>query len=259
MPAMSPHDSNLPAVRRLEAVGLRAWPSSFVHYDGSWQIRLTPGHRSKRLNCVVPLDPSDCLDMAERLEKAGKRFEAAGERLTIRQTPLAPPLLIDHLANHGWVRFETVLVLTLEIGEASLPDTMDHLPTQDTARFAEALMALSAGGTNDRDLLMGILASIKPASGYFLVDDIKAGPQACVLCVQDNDLAGIQSLAVAPAARRQGLGTELLSAALRWARLRGAKMAWLQVSAENLPALALYESLGFTEAYRYHYWRREIR
>ena len=48
---------------------------------------------------------------------------------------------------------------------------------------------------------------------------------------------------------------DLILSALKWARLRGAREAWLQVEADNAPALALYRSLGFDEVYRYHYRR----
>ena len=41
--------------------------------------------------------------------------------------------------------------------------------------------------------------------------------------------------------------------ALRWARMRAAVRAWLQVEAENTPAVALYESFGFREVHRYDY------
>jgi ribosomal protein S18 acetylase RimI-like enzyme len=75
--------------------------------------------------------------------------------------------------------------------------------------------------------------------------------------VHDNDLAGIMSLAVADGQRRRGTGFELVASALRWARMRGARTAWLQVAADNQPALALYRKFGFTEAYRYHYWRQD--
>ncbi len=255
MMAMPSVPHNLPLVRRLEAVGFRAWPARSVHYDGSWQVRLTPGHASKRLNAVVPLDPSDSKDIAERLEKADHLFRAAGKVLTIRQSPLASPRLMDYLQHHGWERFETVSVLTLDLDTASLPDTMDHLPTQAMARFADACVALGASGTENREVLVDILGQIRAVSGYFLKEDLVTGPEAVVLCVQDNDLAGIQALAVAGEARRNGVGTELLSAALRWARLRGAKLAWLQVAADNLPALALYRNFGFSQAYQYHYWR----
>ena len=37
------------------------------------------------------------------------------------------------------------------------------------------------------------------------------------------------------------------------ARSRGAHQAWLQVEADNEPAISLYRSLGFREVYRYHY------
>jgi ribosomal protein S18 acetylase RimI-like enzyme len=32
----------------------------------------------------------------------------------------------------------------------------------------------------------------------------------------------------------------------------------LQVKAGNVPAIALYEQIGFVEAYRYSYWRRDL-
>lgn len=255
MLAMVSKGDDLPAVRRLEAVGFRAWPAASTVYDGSWQVRLTPGHHSKRLNCVVPLDPADCRDIAQRLAACRARFDAVAGVLTIRETPLAPPLLIDHLRQTGWVRFETVDVMVLDLEQAVLPETMDHLPLQDAARFAEACIALSSGGTDDRDLLISILSAIKPQTGCFLIDDVEKGPRATVLAIHDNDLAGIQSLGVVEGQRRKGIATEILSAALRWARLRGAKKAWLQVSAANRPAIALYEKLGFSTAYHYHYWR----
>ncbi|MNE89814.1 ribosomal-protein-alanine N-acetyltransferase [compost metagenome] len=74
--------------------------------------------------------------------------------------------------------------------------------------------------------------------------------------MQDNDLAGILSLDVEKSQRKKGLGTQLLASALRWARISGAKSAWLQVVSTNAPAIALYEKFGFTEAYSYRYWRK---
>jgi ribosomal protein S18 acetylase RimI-like enzyme len=43
---------------------------------------------------------------------------------------------------------------------------------------------------------------------------------------------------------------------VEWAAGRGAIRAWLEVMADNNDALALYESLGFTEHHRYSYRRR---
>nr|WP_207623701.1 ribosomal protein S18-alanine N-acetyltransferase [Rhodobacter calidifons] len=62
--------------------------------------------------------------------------------------------------------------------------------------------------------------------------------------------AELLTLAVQPEARRRGLGRRLVARFLYQARLRGAKRAFLEVSAENGAALALYESAGFTAAGR---------
>ncbi|KAF0183072.1 MAG: GNAT family N-acetyltransferase [Hyphomonadaceae bacterium] len=61
------------------------------------------------------------------------------------------------------------------------------------------------------------------------------------------DEAEILTLAVAPAARRAGLGRALASKAAEVAREQGAARLYLEVSAKNAAARALYAALGFTE------------
>ena len=55
----------------------------------------------------------------------------------------------------------------------------------------------------------------------------------------------IQTIAVAPPARRSGLGRALMLALLNEARRRGAEEVFLEVRADNPNAEALYVSLGF--------------
>jgi GNAT superfamily N-acetyltransferase len=44
-----------------------------------------------------------------------------------------------------------------------------------------------------------------------------------------------------------------MRAALDWTRRVGATHAAIQVVSDNVPAINLYTSLGFSEVYRYHY------
>jgi len=60
--------------------------------------------------------------------------------------------------------------------------------------------------------------------------------------------AELLTLAVAPEARRLGLGRKLLARFLYQAQLRAADRAFLEVRADNAPAIALYESAGFARA-----------
>ncbi len=245
----------LPMVRRLEAAGFRAWPAASVQYDGSWQIRLNGGHPSKRVNAVVPLDPQDNRDIALRVERAGRKFQSYGRTLTVRETPLAPPDLMAYLTNNGWASQDETLVMTVGLDDLDLGETMDHLPTRDVGRFVDASLSVEGLEADMKPALAEIITSIKPDAGLFVAEDPDCGPVAAMLCVHDNDLAGIMQFAVAEARRRKGIGSEILAAGLRWARVKGAKTAWLQVDAANLPALGLYARFGFQEVYRYSYWR----
>jgi N-acetylglutamate synthase len=44
-----------------------------------------------------------------------------------------------------------------------------------------------------------------------------------------------------------------MAALHRWGAERGAQWVYLQVSADNAPARALYRKAGFIEHHRYHY------
>lgn len=61
-----------------------------------------------------------------------------------------------------------------------------------------------------------------------------------------EDEAELLTLAVAPETRRLGIGRRLLSAFEDTARARGAASAFLEVSASNDPAIALYLSQGYS-------------
>ena len=57
--------------------------------------------------------------------------------------------------------------------------------------------------------------------------------------------ADVQTIAVAPSAQGQGLGTRLLRALTARAVRSGARSLLLEVRADNAPAIALYEREGF--------------
>ena len=64
------------------------------------------------------------------------------------------------------------------------------------------------------------------------------------------DEAEILTIAVAPAAHRQGIGAALLAAAMAQAALRGAAAMFLEVAEGNAAARALYAAAGFRQSGR---------
>jgi ribosomal protein S18 acetylase RimI-like enzyme len=76
----------------------------------------------------------------------------------------------------------------------------------------------------------------------------RAGDVAVGIVAEHDGINGLFCLAVSPQHRRQGIGKKLVRGLLD---ASPAKTVYLQVFSANAAGLALYQSLGFTEAYRY--------
>jgi N-acetylglutamate synthase len=60
-------------------------------------------------------------------------------------------------------------------------------------------------------------------------------------------------MATDPALRRRGVARAVLGALADWSRERGADRVYLQVERDNVPAQALYASMGFKRSHGYHF------
>jgi ribosomal protein S18 acetylase RimI-like enzyme len=80
---------------------------------------------------------------------------------------------------------------------------------------------------------------------------------ACGVVKFEGDAAGLFAVVTAEPARGQGLGRAIVHALLEEARHRAARRVYLQVTATNAPAMALYRRFGFVTAYDYWYRRLE--
>ncbi len=243
---------SLAIVRQLEAVGFRAWPATSVHYDGTWSIRMTAAHASKRLNSINPLDPGDTGDIAARVEMAVKRFRDYGRVPCFRLSPLAPVELEDYLEEQGWKRFDETIVMTADLQDMDLSAERDQIPLKDIGRFVDASLVIHERPEDLRPGFSELLEGIRPNKGMFVLEE---GGRAVsnVLCVQDGAMAGLFDVGTLPDARRAGHGRTIIGSTLKWAKKLGARTAWLQIGADNVAGLALYERFGFQEAYRYAY------
>nr|WP_272212144.1 GNAT family N-acetyltransferase [Marinicella sp. W31]MDC2878050.1 GNAT family N-acetyltransferase [Marinicella sp. W31] len=215
--------ADLPLVRRLEAMGLRAWPAKNVLYDGAWQLRLTAGHPSKRLNSLSVLDQSDTSDIEIRIEKARRHYETFGRPLLVRETPLTPPTLVEYLIAEGAEPFDTTVVMTLDLNLFDPLEGIELLPSQDVSRFVGAALKVNPVPGLTKAGLAEVVTAIKPSHGFFIRAQDRGEPVAAGLCVHDFDMAGIEAFAVAPDARRKGHGRELATGMMRW--LKGAARA----------------------------------
>lgn len=115
-------------------------------------------------------------------------------------------------------------------------------PTDDAA----ALAALHAAAF-ESPWSAGELAALLAAPGVFALAEPGEG---FVLARVAADEAEILTLAVAPAARRRGLGRRLTEAAAELAAAQGAASLFLEVAEDNAAGRGLYAAAGFVEAGR---------
>ncbi|MEE9374849.1 MAG: GNAT family N-acetyltransferase [Rhizobiaceae bacterium] len=244
---------NLPDVRRLEAVSFRSWPAANTSYDGSWAIRLTAGHPSKRINSVNPLDRADHADLEARIVRMARRFQSFGRPLVFRQSPLAPPELDNILDARGWRRFDETRVMTMDLNNADLQGAVDQLPLKDMGRWIDQSAVMEGFPVSVKPGLSEIINNVQGEVGLFLSEDESGKPLAAAMAVRFGDLVGLFEIVSNPSLRHLGFGRRVVRTALLWGREHGARQAWLQVVATNEPAIGLYESEGFSEVYRYAY------
>ena len=242
---------------RIEDAGLNASAPPQQRVLGGWILRLSPG-KAKRARCVNALAVGR-LPLDELLHRSEQVFRQAGLPFIVRITPFTqPPNLDATLAARGFVAFDDTRVMVrpdlAPLEEPAAPaGCVFELPGHGA--FADAVGSLRGSPLAQRQAHAERLrASPVEYVGVLLR---RAGELvACGQLAREDDLVGVYDINTAPAYRRRGLATAVCAYLLYRAHETGARCAYLQVDADNEPARRIYERLGFTDAYAYHYRSR---
>ncbi len=108
----------------------------------------------------------------------------------------------------------------------------------------------AAGGIGPSRLAVMDRATGPKTSIFGRIDDRPAGTGFIAI---QGDIAMLHALETLAEHRRRGLGRHMLRAMAFWAAEQGAASLTLLVTRANLPANALYTSLGFQPVGHYHY------
>ncbi|CAN1518235.1 RimI Acetyltransferases [Caulobacteraceae bacterium] len=179
------------------------------------------------------------------------RYAAAGLPTLFKPVDGLSPALESELARRGYApRTETLMMTGPLLGEGGRAE----ITADPDARF-EAVFNGAQDNLADAVERMGAFHRI-PAPRGFAVVEIDGEPVAIGGTAVEGDWAGVFGMRTLAAHRRKGLARDILEALFATARQAGASRGYLQVEADNAPAVTLYEGFGFREAYRYRYWAR---
>ncbi len=248
--------SSIADVARVQDLG---WPGLERERLGGWVLRAGGGFTG-RANSALPLgDPgapvAEAVDRVERFYRDRDlvpRFSVAFSLDTaVRSDP--SPELDAELDRRGWSRLDRTLVLVADLRRLPPPpapadgDALDltTAPDQDWLRLYRY-----RGGD-----LPAVAREVLVAAEHqeFLVLRRDGRPSACGRVAVARGWAGVTAMQVEDTVRRQGLGSVVLAHLLARGKSLGARWGYLQVSADNTQALALYAATGFTPHHGYHY------
>lgn len=230
----------------LEAVAARGLRPAENEQVGGWLLRADGGF-THRANSVLPLHaPGVPLD--EALGRAAGWYAERGLPLQLQVPTEARRLLDAELGERHWpVDMPTqVLVRRLDglAGEAGHDVRFAAVPD-------DGWLALYRGGRGLAPNARALLArhdQVAFASLYLDGTTVAVARGAV-----DDGWLGLMALEVDPGYRRQGLATAVVRALAGWGVEQGAVRSYLQVAADNVPALEFYERLGYWLHHGYHY------
>lgn len=241
----------LPTAAEIEEAGLKSWPAIDTAMDGRWVMRAAGGY-TKRANSVQSLDVADDGDAEARIERASRWYRDRSLPPVFRITPLAGPAILKAL--DGWRAFDHSNVLAIDLGPRSFATDENVALLQPTSTdWLAVQQALQGYDDATRDRLRRIVERIKvPARGLV----IYAGhgvPVASAIMIVGNGIIYTGNVVTSSEHRRQGHARKMLETGMAWARQSGARRAAINVMADNVPAIALYNKLGYVHHYDYHY------
>ncbi|MGY4831564.1 GNAT family N-acetyltransferase [Sphaerotilaceae bacterium SBD11-9] len=253
LPALNPRfDGRL--LSRVEDVGLNASAPPQQRWVDGWLVRFSAG-KAKRARCVNAV-AEGCLPVAERLRLCEQVFAEAKLPMVVRITPFTQPAGLDEaLAGLGLHRIDDTRVMVLdrlaELAPAKLPAGWS-LHGIGLEAFAQRVGALRGSPISQRQAhAERLLHAPVPFTAFELRSQGEV--LACGQYAIESDLVGLYDVFTAPASRGRGCARQLCEQMLVHAREHGARHAYLQVDADNLPARAVYHRLGFADGYAYHY------
>ena len=238
---------------RVEDACLNASAPPQQRWLDGWLLRLSPG-KARRARSVHALAPGK-VSLEARLAQSDVVYRECDLPLIFRITPFTHPAELDaELAQRGFVLVDETLVMVCP----SLPGEAEPLPPDlvleqpGHAAFADLVGALrGSSAEHRRSHCERLTLAPVPYQGWVLRRDDTV--MACAQTAREGRFIGLYDVFVAPQARGRGLSRRLCSSLLAGARSSGAQLGYLQVQADNDPAIAVYRRLGFVEGYRYHY------
>ncbi len=240
----------------LEQVAANAWIAHDTELLGGWLLRANNGV-TRRANSVLPMG-APVLPLGEAIEKVIGFFKERNLIPRFQMTEASKPIELDRdLSEHGFsvglqVELHTAAINHLVKKESTIDVLTSNNITDSWMSVYSESSGFDASTMETRKDLMNRTSLHK----VFVTAKIDREPVGVGFGVVEDKWLGLFNVAVHPLMRGKGVAQAVNTAIAKWGHQRNARSAYLQLESENLPALKLYNKLGFHHVYTY--WYRKL-
>jgi GNAT superfamily N-acetyltransferase len=239
--------------RDIELATIATWPAAVTERRNGW-FYLASGGVTGRVNAVWPLDWEGG-DVDAAIDDVETWYAARNlpPRFKLTDGAFAPAGLPTTLARRGYEPVMPTLIMTAPLAPRPAPEGVT-LSTDLPANFDATIRETSKDDAEYDERLS--IARRAPHPAIFAAIEQPGRVVSIGMSAATGAYAGVFLMRTRPEARRQGHAQRILRALLSRAADWGAGAAFLQVEADNAPAVTLYEREGFATLSTYRFWRK---
>jgi ribosomal protein S18 acetylase RimI-like enzyme len=247
-------DDKQELVQTLEELAANAWPAPVQQQLERWRLR-AGNNVTRRANSVLAVEAMpvyrgwmDEVTRFYRMRDLPVRFHISDA------SPAGLEALLDHMGYEVEGRTSMQVAPCEAILDRSAgPDGLEMVAFDHAdGRWLDSFIQIESLEESKQETYARILARIGPRR-RFVQARLEGQPVAVGMAVAERGWAGLFCVATAKAYRRRGIGVQVMRELARWGSEKGASHIYLQVMLNNRPAVELYEKLGFSHLYGYHY------
>jgi len=241
----------------IETIAARAWPAKRTKKYGKWLLRTHDGV-TKRANSVLTLGeiPKD-KDWLLHIEQY---YHSQGLTPYFYITESSPIGLKTVLENQHYKLDTKLGILSVSpeqiINKVSLHKEWDlTIEPAVSAAWMTAFMSLEGHKSQETKAFTEIFRAIPLVKGFIALKMREEIIAVATIATEDG-WGYISNVIVSPKYRRRGIASQLMLHLALWAKKHGTENLFMQVLANNEPALRLYDTLGFVTIAKSYYVKK---
>lgn len=246
----------------LDRIAANTWPAESNTMVDQWLMRASNGI-TKRANSVFAIGsyPSD----DNWLSHVEQFYHSHGLPAIFHISTASPDQLDSLLQDQGYELDTPCYMMTADCQQVAAqaeeriqeqyPSALAlelEITQSITKEWLDAFLFLEQYPEERRGFYQG-LCDRMPAPKAFITMKDQGQIVALGTAIVEGDWAGFVNVIVHEEHRGKGYGYAILHAMTTWSITQGATGQYLQVIANNVPAVTLYEKLGYHMKYGYHY------